>query len=134
MLLSNQNVSAVSVKGVDVGNKIFSAEMMTYDDENVTELLFDDDARLPGIVISVESASTLGATVGDNVNVIPPMFTMTPFGMIPKMKPFRVVGIFRQSGGFFEIYYAYVSLLMHRLFWIWRGRLQVLRLKRLHLN
>ncbi len=110
MLLSNRNVSAVSVKGVGVDNKIFSADMMTYDDENITELLFDDEARLPGIVISVESASTLGATVGDNVNVIPPMFTMTPFGMIPKMKPFRVVGIFRQSGGFFETYYAYVSL------------------------
>jgi lipoprotein-releasing system permease protein len=35
---------------------------------------------------------------------------MTPFGMIPKMKPFQVVGVFRQSGGFFETYYAYISL------------------------
>jgi lipoprotein-releasing system permease protein len=110
MLLSNQNVSAVSVKGVDTGNKIFLQDMMTYEGKDVAELLFDDAAKLPGIVISIESASTLGAAVGDKISVIPPMFTMTPFGMIPKMKPFQVVGIFRQSGGFFETYYAYISL------------------------
>jgi lipoprotein-releasing system permease protein len=110
MLLSNRNVSAVSVKGIDADNKFLKLDMMTYEDKSVSQLLFDDESKLPGIVISFESAATLGATVGDKINVIPPMFTMTPFGMIPKMKPFRVVGVFRQSGGFFETYYAYISL------------------------
>ncbi|MBE0499973.1 MAG: lipoprotein-releasing ABC transporter permease subunit [Desulfuromonadales bacterium] len=110
MLLSNSNVSAVSVKGVEVDNKIFNLDMMTYEDKNAAELLFNNEARLPGIVISVESSVALGVSLGDTVNVIPPMFTMTPFGMIPKMKPFQLVGIFRQSGGFFETYYAYISL------------------------
>lgn len=110
MLLSNRNVSAVSVKGVDADNKVFNQDIMTNEGENAKQLLFDDGARLPGIVISVQSASTLGVSVGDTVNVIPPLFTMTPFGMIPKMKPFNVVGILRQGGGFFEKYYAYVSL------------------------
>ena len=110
MLLSNRNVSAVSVKGVDADNKVFNLDIMTYEGENAKELLFNDGARLPGIVISVQSASALGVSVGDTINVIPPMFTMTPFGMIPKMKPFKVDGILRQGGGFFEKYYAYVSL------------------------
>jgi lipoprotein-releasing system permease protein len=30
--------------------------------------------------------------------------------MIPKMKPFRVVGIIQQRGGFIDTYFAYVSL------------------------
>lgn len=110
MLLSNNNVSAVSVKGIEAGHKVFDLDMITAGDDQVEQLLLADDARLPGIVISVESASALGVSVGDSINVIPPMFTMTPFGMIPKMKPFEVVGVFRQSGGFFETYYAYISL------------------------
>ena len=110
MLLSNRNVSAVSVKGVDIDNKIFNVNIMTYDGDSAQQLLFEEDRRQPGIVISVESASTLGVSIGDSINVIPPMFTMTPFGMIPKMKPFQVVGIVRQGGGFFEKYYAYISL------------------------
>ena len=81
MLLSNRNVSAVSVKGVDIDNKIFNVNIMTYDGEKAQQLLFEEDRRQPGIVISVESASTLGVSVGDSINVIPPLFTMTPFGM-----------------------------------------------------
>jgi lipoprotein-releasing system permease protein len=38
------------------------------------------------------------------------MFTITPFGMIPKMKPFEVVGIFRQRGGFVDTFFAYIDL------------------------
>jgi lipoprotein-releasing system permease protein len=30
--------------------------------------------------------------------------------MIPKMKPFKVVGIFEQGGGFIETFYAYINI------------------------
>ncbi len=64
----------------------------------------------PGLVIGLDTAATLGVAVGDTVNVIPPMFTITPFGLIPKMKPFRVVGIVSHRGGFLETYFAYIPL------------------------
>jgi lipoprotein-releasing system permease protein len=48
--------------------------------------------------------------LGEVINVIPPAFTITPFGMIPKMKPFRVTAIISQRGGLLDTYYAYVSL------------------------
>ena len=111
MLLSRQNVAAVNVKGVEEGNKIFEQNFLTLDDRTIQSVLFrpaEDD--LPGIIIGLDTATTLGIAVGDAVNVIPPDFTITPFGMIPKMKPFRVVGIFRQRGGFLDTYFAYVSL------------------------
>ncbi len=110
MLLSNRNVAAVSVKGIEASNKILQQKMLTIGEQQAEELLFAGDRKLPGIVISIDSATTLGVAIGDSINVIPPMFTITPFGMIPKMKPFQVVGIFHQRGGFFDTYFAYISL------------------------
>ncbi len=110
MLLSQRNVAAVNVKGIEAGHKVFQQKFLTIDQQNVEDLLFDDQASMPGIVIGLDTATSLGVAIGDAVNVIPPMFTITPFGMIPKMKPFRVVGIFSQRGGFLDTYFAYVAM------------------------
>lgn len=110
MLLARQNVAAVNVKGIVQGNKIFRQKLLTLEGQDPQELLFKASDDLPGIIIGLDTATTLGVAVGDAVNVIPPDFTITPFGMIPKMKPFRIVGIFRQKGGFMDTYFAYVSL------------------------
>jgi lipoprotein-releasing system permease protein len=83
---------------------------MTLEGRPARELLFGEDRDRPGIFISVDSATSLGVAIGDTINVIPPMFTITPFGMIPKMKPFQVVGIIRQQGSLVDTYYAYISL------------------------
>lgn len=110
MLLSQRDVAAVSVKGIEAGNKIFNQSFLSVEDRDVQQLLFNADTALPGIIIGLDTATSLGIAVGEAVNVIPPMFTITPFGMIPKMKPFRVVGIFRQRGGFLDTYFAYIAL------------------------
>ncbi|MBN1142224.1 MAG: lipoprotein-releasing ABC transporter permease subunit [Deltaproteobacteria bacterium] len=110
MLLSKKNVAAVSVKGIEPGNKIFSQTLFTLERKGAGELLFDSGAPLPGLIIGFNTATVLGISVGDTVNVIPPLFTVTPFGVIPKMKPFRVVGILRQQGGVLDAYFGYVSL------------------------
>jgi len=110
MLLSRGNVAAVTVKGIEQGNKVLQQRLQTFEGGDVQDLLFAADAVTPGIVIGADTASTLGVGLGETINVIPPMFSITPFGMIPKMKPFRVVGIFRQRGGFMDTYFAYVDL------------------------
>jgi len=110
MLLSRQSVAAVNVKGVERGNKIFQQNFISVDQGDVEDLLFAESDKLPGIVISVETATSLGVALGEVINVIPPAFNITPFGMIPKMKPFRVTSIISQRGGLLDTYYAYVSL------------------------
>ncbi len=110
MLLSRNNVAAVSVKGVEAGNKVFDQPFLTVDGREVQELLFGAGDGLPGLAIGIDTAASLGVAVGDVINVIPPMFTITPFGMIPKMKPFRVVAITSRRGGFLDTYYAYMAL------------------------
>jgi lipoprotein-releasing system permease protein len=110
MLLAHRNVAAVNIKGIEQGNKVFSQPFLKQSDEQVQKALCDDGGGLPGIVLGLDTAATLGVTVGDAINVIPPQFNITPFGLIPKMKPFRVVGIFQHRGGFLDAYFAYVDL------------------------
>ena len=110
MLLSRRNVAAVNVKGVERDNKIFGQSFLTENGEDVGDLLFNKETAPPGILVGLDTATTLGIAVGDSINVIPPMFTITPFGMIPKMKPFKVVGIFKQRGGFIDAYFAYIDI------------------------
>jgi len=110
MLLARKNVAAVNVKGVPADHKILRQDYLTLGQKPVIELLFGEPDGLPGIVISVDTATTLGVALGETINVIPPDFTITPFGLIPKLKPFRVVAITRASSGFLDTYQSYVAL------------------------
>jgi lipoprotein-releasing system permease protein len=64
----------------------------------------------PPIVIGNELASTLGATVGDTLLVTSPQGEMTPLGLIPRYRRFRVAGIF--TSGFYPYDSSYVFMRM----------------------
>ena len=121
MLLSKGNVSAVSVKGIGAAHKIFSQPLLTLDGQPVNEQFFSAAGDRPGIIIGLDTASGLGVAVGDSINVIPPLFTMTPFGMIPKMKPFQVVAIFEKQSSLVDSFYAYIPLLVAQEFFDSKG-------------
>jgi lipoprotein-releasing system permease protein len=57
-------------------------------------------AAMPPIVLGRDMADAIGATVGSVVNVVSPQGELTPFGTVPKLVRFRVVGIF--NSGFFD--------------------------------
>ena len=57
-------------------------------------------ACLPGILVGRELAKNLGVFLHETVYVVSPSGVATPMGMVPRMKPFLVVGIF--ESGFFE--------------------------------
>ncbi|MEZ5579058.1 MAG: lipoprotein-releasing ABC transporter permease subunit [Candidatus Competibacteraceae bacterium] len=48
-----------------------------------------------GIILGKELANALGLMVGDKVTVITPQATVTPAGVLPRLKRFNVVGIFK---------------------------------------
>jgi lipoprotein-releasing system permease protein len=62
-----------------------------------------------GIVIGADLARMLGVQVGDKLTVIAPQGMVTPAGMLPRMKQFSVVGVFRM--GMYE--YDAGLVLMH---------------------
>jgi len=53
-----------------------------------------------GIILGEELAAYLGVFVGDKVTVITPQITSTPAGILPRLKRFTVVGMFKV--GMFE--------------------------------
>ncbi len=57
-----------------------------------------DEALLPGefgLLLGSDLAGYLGLAVGDRITVITPEASVTPMGFVPRMKRFRVTGVFR---------------------------------------
>ena len=66
--------------------------------------------ELPGIIVGQELARQLGVGPGDVLNVISPLGTPGPTGMVPRMKRFVLVGVF-DSGMFdYDTSLAYMAL------------------------
>jgi lipoprotein-releasing system permease protein len=113
MLLAGDNVAVANMKGIRKSNRILDLEYDIGSRQGVAGVksaLFDMPETTPGIVIAADTAAALGVRVGDRIQVIPPDFSLTPYGIIPKIRPFRVVGIAQHKGGFLDAYYAYISL------------------------
>jgi lipoprotein-releasing system permease protein len=66
--------------------------------------------NLPGIFIGKELAKFFGLSYRDEVTVISPLGEQTPMGMVPKMKKFRVVGIFDSGMYEYDSKWAYIFL------------------------
>ena len=105
-LVSSATGSAlVTLKGIEPMQEAtvteFGQKMMVGGLMRLTRLVEpkDDGSELdnapPGIVVGEELAMTLGVFIGDVVKVTTPEGHLTPFGMIPRTRSFRVVGIFR---------------------------------------
>jgi lipoprotein-releasing system permease protein len=63
-----------------------------------------------GIIIGKELARRLNVFLNDPVTVVSPLGTMGPLGMLPKMKKYRVVGIFEAGMYQYDSSLAYVSI------------------------
>ena len=114
MLSSGKNVSGVVLRGIDVATD----RQVTRLSKSVVEGGLDQlEPRmvagadpLPGLLVGKELAKHLNLFLGDKVNVISPMGNITPLGMMPRMKPFRIVGIFNTGMFEYDSTLAYVSL------------------------
>jgi lipoprotein-releasing system permease protein len=54
-----------------------------------------------GIVLGQELAENLGLQVGDKVTVVTPEATVSPVGVLPRLRQFSVAGIFHAGSGFY---------------------------------
>jgi len=111
MLSSESNVSGVVLKGIDpdrVGKVTELAHNLKAG--RLQDLRAIQEGELSGIILGVELAKHLSASINDTIQVISPLGTMTPMGMMPKMKRFRVKGIFQSGMYEYDNTMAYVSL------------------------
>ena len=100
-LLSTGNaVSGVAIRGVDPATveSVMSIGQILLG--RGLDAFGDHAGRHPPIIIGKELARNLQASVGQSIQVIMPGGTVTPVGMIPKIRTFQVVGI--NSSGMYE--------------------------------
>jgi len=91
MLSYGQSVQGVMVRGIDPTLEIKITELSNKIKAGSLAELRSGEF---GIVLGTDLARTLGVRVGDKVMLIAPQGSITPAGMMPRLKQFRVVGIF----------------------------------------
>lgn len=145
MLTTDVNVIGAVVRGVDVNTldrvtnlKRYMAEGKLENLENPPEFAAketDEDAAadagvvLPGIVIGKELSKNIGAFYGDILTVVSPTGTLTPAGMGPKLKRFRVVGVFNSGMYEYDSSLAYISISEAQKFFEMEGKVTGLELR-----
>jgi lipoprotein-releasing system permease protein len=79
----------------EFGEKMMVGGLMRLVDPPADDAAGTPDGAPPGIIVGEELAMTLGVFIGDTVKLTTPEGHLTPFGMIPRTRSFRIVGIFR---------------------------------------
>lgn len=112
MLSTGRYVSGVVLRGIDPASDRKVTRLSRAIVQGSMDSLSDssDTAGEPGILIGRELARHLNLFLGDRVNVVSPTGTITPLGMMPKLKPFRVTGIFNTGMFEYDSTLAYVSI------------------------
>jgi lipoprotein-releasing system permease protein len=84
-------VRAVEVRGIDAAREIGVTQLEAH---LKAGSLADLDKTPFGVVIGRELADSLGVTVGARLTLITPQPSVTPAGLVPRLKRFVVTGIF----------------------------------------
>lgn len=108
MIQKENDLSSTLCYGIDLDKQ-----------KNVTELLNKIVVGVPdkdaleddGIIIGMGLSLTLSATVGEYIQLISPIGTQpSPFGLLPKSKKLKVVGIYISGMPEYDRVYTYISL------------------------
>src|SRR3989442_12681235 len=76
----------------------------------------DTGAKIDRIIVGRELARTVGLKVSDVATIISPQGHLTPVGLAPRYRDFKVAGIFESGLSDYDETWAYISLeAAHRL-------------------
>jgi lipoprotein-releasing system permease protein len=110
------DTTGVVLKGVDpsappAANEIFQFAV-DGDPKTLGQSEVDPEtgARLDNIIVGRELAIEIGLALGDIATIISPQGHLTPIGMAPRYRDFRVTGIFSSGLSDYDQAWAYVSL------------------------
>jgi len=112
VLLSSGRQTPAILKGIAVDDPTFFSDgFFTIRQGNIRELITNpDDPVRDKIAIGDEMAQRLGTFVGDFVTIISDEGALSPFGYVPKRRPFKVVAIFSSGLYDFDSGWGFTSL------------------------
>ena len=120
MLINGDRVSGIVVRGIDpekeetvsdLGKNMVSGTVSDLKTKSSFsgEIKGREKKNRAGIILGKELSRRLGIGVGDIVSMVSPVSRVTPVGLIPRMKLFKVVGVF--ESGMYE-YDANLSFIL----------------------
>ncbi len=127
MLTYGSNSTGVVVRGVDPEREAGVSDLGKNLVQGSLKMLEDPEdnpgkPRRDGIILGKELAHRLGLQNDDAVSMISPASRVTPMGLVPKIKLFRVVGFF-ESGMFeYDSNLAFISMHAAQKFFSMKGK------------
>ena len=95
-MISGINNDFIAVKGVDPELEPSVTDVAgALNDGRLSDLLPASEDDLPGIVLGKDLAGKVGAMLGDTVTLTTSEGSLTPMGIMPRQRRFKVVGTFR---------------------------------------
>ncbi|HJO38866.1 MAG: lipoprotein-releasing ABC transporter permease subunit [Vicinamibacterales bacterium] len=111
LVTSGTGEAFITIKGIDSALEADVTEVGAAIRSGSLDALEPQAAGAPeGLVIGDGLAAELGAFVGDEVTLMTPQGRLSPMGVMPRTRRFRVVGIFDMGLHEFDTAYAYVRL------------------------
>jgi lipoprotein-releasing system permease protein len=120
MLINGDRVSGVVARGIDpdsegvvsdLGKNMISGTLfdLKVKPNHFKNIKSRQGKKRAGIILGKELSRRMGVGVGDIVSMVSPVSRVTPVGLIPRMKLFKVVGVF--ESGMYE-YDANLSFIL----------------------
>ncbi len=111
LLSSGRGVSGAVIRGIDPGSVTRVINIgKVIKGKGLEALEHPSGARPPAILLGKELANDLGVTVGQAIQVILPSGTISPVGMLPKIRTFLVTGIDTTGMYEYDASLAFISI------------------------
>lgn len=107
MLSNGRRVSGSLIRGI---HPEMETKVSLVESKMISGSLTDLKAGEYGLVLGRELANTLGVYEGDRVTVITPQASITAVGVMPRIRRFRVVGVFEVGMHQFDAAMAYMHI------------------------
>lgn len=107
MLTKGAAVRGVLVRGVDPAWESNVSELDRFMVAGRMEALLPGQF---GILLGIDVARSIGATIGSKVTLVAPKASMTPVGVLPRLKRFTVVGLFQVGAAQYDSAVAVVNI------------------------
>ena len=116
LIQGSDDTDGAILKGVDLTAPGNASEVFQFTVEGDPRSLEQTDvdsetgARVDHLIVGRELAERIGLKIGDIATVISPQGHLTPVGMAPRYREFRVTGIFASGLSDYDQTWAYISL------------------------
>ncbi len=110
LVSSSSRAQGALLKGVEADQEVNVGTLLRHLREGSLAGLSETFPNADPIIIGNEMATTLGVYVGDSVLVTSPQGYLTPQGIVPKFRHFRVVGVFDSGFYDFDATWAFTNL------------------------